>query len=127
VTVSIPGAEDPAPRGETEIIGRLVRSPLTRILLIGAAAAAAFPLAGEAHGAVERLRAADPEQVVAAGLLHLAMLVASSLCWRRSYGAFGSRIGGADACMRYGVGTFINAVALARQEASSASASSRGA
>jgi uncharacterized membrane protein YbhN (UPF0104 family) len=87
---------------------------LTRALLIGAAVAAAFPLAGEARGAIARLQSADPEQVVAAGLLHLAMLVASSLCWRRSFGAFGSRIGGADACMRYGVGTFINAVAPAR-------------
>lgn len=76
--------------------------------------AAAFPLAGEAQGAIERLRAAAPEQVVGAGLLHLAMLVATSLCWRRSFGAFGSQIGGADACMRYGVGTFINAVAPAR-------------
>jgi uncharacterized membrane protein YbhN (UPF0104 family) len=108
------GSGKTGPGRETGIIGRLARSPLTRILLVGAAVAAAFPLAGEAQRAVERLGAADRRQVVAAGLLHLAVLFATSLCWRRSFGAFGSRIGGADACMRYGVGTFINAVAPAR-------------
>jgi hypothetical protein len=83
-------------------------------VLVAAALAAAFPLVTEAQDAILRLRAADPAQVVSAGLLHVAMLVASALCWRRSFGAFGSRIGGVDACVRYGVGTFLNAVAPAR-------------
>jgi hypothetical protein len=42
------------------------------------------------------------------------MLWASALCWRRAFAAFGGRIGGVDACVRYGVGTFLNAVAPAR-------------
>lgn len=42
------------------------------------------------------------------------MLVASALCWRRAFRAFGGRMGSADACMRYGVGTFVNAFAPAR-------------
>jgi uncharacterized membrane protein YbhN (UPF0104 family) len=75
---------------------------------------AAFPLAAEAHDAIARLRAADPRPVVAAGFLHAAMLVASSLLWRRAFGAFGGRVGYADAFMRYGVGTFLNVLVPAR-------------
>jgi hypothetical protein len=42
------------------------------------------------------------------------MLVASALCWRRAFAACGGRVGCADACVRYGVGTFLNAVTPAR-------------
>lgn len=42
------------------------------------------------------------------------MLVASALCWRRAFRACGSSVGYGDACVRYGVGTFLNAVTPAR-------------
>jgi len=87
---------------------------MIRVLLVAAAVGAAFPLASYAQDAVARLQEADPAKVVGAGLLHVAMLVASALCWRRAFDAFGGRIGGADACVRSGVGTFVNAVAPAR-------------
>jgi uncharacterized membrane protein YbhN (UPF0104 family) len=60
------------------------------------------------------LRSADLRPVVAAALLHVAMLVASALCWRRAFRACGGAVGRADACVRYGVGTFLNAVTPAR-------------
>jgi xanthosine utilization system XapX-like protein len=100
--------------GEAVNIGRLLRSPITRLLLFAAAVGAAFPLAGEAKDALLRLESANPPAVVFAGLLHVGRLVASALCWRRAFRAFGSRIGGAASCVRYGVGTFVNAVAPAR-------------
>jgi hypothetical protein len=53
-------------------------------------------------------------QAAGASLLHVAMLVASALCWRCAFRAFGGPMGTADACMRYGVGTFVNAFAPAR-------------
>jgi uncharacterized membrane protein YbhN (UPF0104 family) len=74
----------------------------------------AFPVGHHAHEALARLRTADVRPVVAAGLLHVAMLIASSLCWRRAFGACGGRLGATDACVRYGVGTFLNAVTPAR-------------
>jgi uncharacterized membrane protein YbhN (UPF0104 family) len=74
----------------------------------------AFPVAQHAHEALARLRTADLRPLVAAALLHLAMLVASSLCWRRAFGACGGGLGATDACVRYGVGTFLNAVTPAR-------------
>jgi uncharacterized membrane protein YbhN (UPF0104 family) len=60
------------------------------------------------------LRSADLRPVVAAALLHVAMLVASALCWRRAFRACGGAVGRTDACVRYGVGTFLNAVTPAR-------------
>jgi uncharacterized membrane protein YbhN (UPF0104 family) len=42
------------------------------------------------------------------------MLVASPLCWRRAFRACGGTVGCADACVRYGVGTFLNTVTPAR-------------
>jgi uncharacterized membrane protein YbhN (UPF0104 family) len=60
------------------------------------------------------LRSADLRPIAAAALLHVAMLVASALCWRRAFRACGGAVGRADACMRYGVGTFLNAVTPAR-------------
>jgi hypothetical protein len=42
------------------------------------------------------------------------MLVASAQCWRRAFTACGGTVGRADACVRYGVGTFLNAVTPAR-------------
>jgi uncharacterized membrane protein YbhN (UPF0104 family) len=76
--------------------------------------AAAFPLASEAHGAIGRVRSAEPAQIAAAALLHAAMLVASALCWRRAFAAFGGRVSATESCVRYGVGTFLNAIAPAR-------------
>jgi uncharacterized membrane protein YbhN (UPF0104 family) len=73
-----------------------------------------FPLAAHVHEGFSRLRSADLRPVAAAALLHIAMLVASALCWRRAFAACGGRIGWTDACMRYGVGTFLNAVTPAR-------------
>jgi hypothetical protein len=52
--------------------------------------------------------------MVAASVLHVAMLIASAFCWRRAYAGYGGDVGAADACVRYGVGTFVNAVAPAR-------------
>jgi uncharacterized membrane protein YbhN (UPF0104 family) len=60
------------------------------------------------------LRTADLRPVLAAALLHVAMLVASALCWRRAFRACGGSVGYTDACVRYGVGTFLNAVTPAR-------------
>lgn len=78
------------------------------------AGAVAWPLVTHAHGAFDRLQAVDVSFVVVAGLLHVAMLVASALCWRRAFRACGGRVGKADACVRYGVGTFLNIVIPAR-------------
>ncbi|MGZ4410224.1 MAG: lysylphosphatidylglycerol synthase domain-containing protein, partial [Gaiellaceae bacterium] len=95
-------------------MGCLARNPVTRILLLLAAAGVAVSFALKAHEAVTRLQEADPTKVAGASLLHLAMLVASALCWRRAFRALGGNLGSADACMRYGVGTFVNAFAPAR-------------
>jgi uncharacterized membrane protein YbhN (UPF0104 family) len=78
------------------------------------AGAVAWPLVVHAHDVFGRLRTADTRAVVVAALLHVAMLIASSLCWRRAFGVCGGRVGLADACVRYGVGTFLNAVTPAR-------------
>jgi uncharacterized membrane protein YbhN (UPF0104 family) len=60
------------------------------------------------------LQSADLRPVAAAALLHVGMLVASALCWRRAFRACGGAVGRTDACVRYGVGTFLNAVTPAR-------------
>jgi uncharacterized membrane protein YbhN (UPF0104 family) len=78
------------------------------------AGAAAWPLVAHARDAFGLLRTADPGSIVAAGVLHVAMLVASALCWRRGFGACGGSVGCIDASLRYGVGTFLNAVTPAR-------------
>jgi uncharacterized membrane protein YbhN (UPF0104 family) len=100
--------------GETEDIERFARTPLARIALLLVTCAIAWPLATHAHEAFTRLRSADLRPVAAAALLHVAMLVASALCWRRAFAACGGRVGRADACVRYGVGTFLNTVTPAR-------------
>jgi uncharacterized membrane protein YbhN (UPF0104 family) len=101
-------------RGETDDIERFARTPPARIALLIFTGALAWPLATHAHEAFTRLRSADLRPVAAAALLHVAMLVASALCWRRAFGACGGSVGRTDACVRYGVGTFLNAVSPAR-------------
>jgi uncharacterized membrane protein YbhN (UPF0104 family) len=88
--------------------------PLARIVLLGAGGAVAWPVATHAGTAFGELRTADLRPVVAAALLHVAMLVASAFCWRRAFRACGGSVGYMDACVRYGVGTFLNAVTPAR-------------
>jgi uncharacterized membrane protein YbhN (UPF0104 family) len=88
--------------------------PLARTALLLVAGGIAWPLVAHAREALDRLSAADVRPLVAAGLLHVAMLVASALCWRRAFRACGGAVGCADACVRYGVGTFLNAVTPAR-------------
>lgn len=99
---------------KADSIERFARTPLARTALLLLTAAIAWPLAAHAHEAFTRLRGAELKPVVAAGLLHVAMLFASALCWRRAFRACGGFVGAADACMRYGVGTFLNAVTPAR-------------
>ena len=101
-------------RGETDYIERFARTPPARIALLLVTCALTWPLATHAHEAFTRLRSADLRPVAAAALLHIAMLVASALCWRRAFGACGGAVGRTDACVRYGVGTFLNAVTPAR-------------
>jgi uncharacterized membrane protein YbhN (UPF0104 family) len=107
-------AETAAGVPKTEDIGRLARTPLARIALLLVAGGIAWPLVAHAREAIELLGAADLRPLVAAGLLHVAMLVASALCWRQAFRACGGTVGCADACVRYGVGTFLNAVTPAR-------------
>ena len=99
---------------ETDFIERFARTPPARIALLLLTVAIAWPLAGHAHEAFTRLRDADLRPVAAAGLLHVAMLVASAFCWRRAFRACGGVVGGGGACVRYGVGTFLNAFTPAR-------------
>ena len=84
------------------------------MLLVLAAAGWAWPLFAHAHEGFARLRTVDIGALLAAALLHVAMLVASAMCWRHAFGAHGGHVGRADACVRYGVGTFLNAVTPAR-------------
>lgn len=101
-------------RGEPEDIERFTRTPLARLALLLVTCALVWPLATHAHEAFTRLSSADLRPIAAAALLHVAMLVASALCWRRAFSACGGTVGRADACVRYGVGTFLNAVTPAR-------------
>jgi uncharacterized membrane protein YbhN (UPF0104 family) len=99
---------------KTAGIERFARTPLARTALLLVTATVAWPLATHAHQAFTRLSGADLRPVAAAAILHVAMLVASALCWRRAFRACGGAVGWADACVRYGVGTFLNAVTPAR-------------
>jgi uncharacterized membrane protein YbhN (UPF0104 family) len=100
--------------GETECIERFALTTPARLTLLLVTGVVAWPLVTYAHEAFTRLRSVDARTVVVSALLHVAMLVASALCWRRAFGACGAAVGRRDACIRYGVGTFLNAVTPAR-------------
>jgi uncharacterized membrane protein YbhN (UPF0104 family) len=101
-------------RAETDGIERFAHTTPARVALLLVTGVVAWPLVVHAHEAFTRLRSADVRTVGASALLHVAMLVASALCWRRAFGACGAAVGRRDACVRYGVGTFLNAVTPAR-------------